>query len=194
MRILGFAVALFVALAVVACAQENEPSYYKGLTPDEKAQLKTTARQTAREMKQLMSDFRTFYDELKGAMEEEGLLDMEDEDLAFGRTDILDEEGMMVVKMDMPGISKDRVFVRLHNSDTLEIEANRDAQREIKESRADAQIYQSERHKGHFKRTLQLPHRAAGEGFEAKLEDGVLTVRIPKEKSESSDVQDVPVL
>lgn len=182
-----------LVLTSLAGAQDSELASL-GLTPQERAELKNVARQTAREMKTLMSDFKTFYDEIKSAVEEEGIADFGDDEMAFGQADIMEDDQMMIVKVDMPGIRKDRIKIRLKNLTELEIEAEREVSRKVSGVQNGTYFYQTERQQGVFRRTLQLPQRAADKGFEASLENGVLTVRIPKENSKPpTDVRLIPV-
>jgi HSP20 family molecular chaperone IbpA len=201
---IGLLAAAAAALAPGSSARAEEAAA-DYLTPQQRAELRETARRTAREMKRLMSDFRTFYGELKTAAEEEGLIDAAQEsglgeeaesafDPGFGQADIFDGRDVMIVTVDVPGVRKEDLSLRLRDRAVLEVEARRSSKLDQAADRAGVQVTRRERLRGDFRRSLELPHRAAEGGYEARLEEGVLTVRIPKEKAASPDqVRKIPV-
>ena len=190
MKKLTIFAALFAAMTASACAQQNTDTATT-IDPRAREELRRTARDTAREMKKITTEFKQFYADLKDIVREEGIADLGEEpiDSAFGRTDITDEEREMVVKMDMPGVKKDQITVKLINATVLKVEA----QREVASDTDTDGVVRSERHKGSFVREFKLPHNAAEGGFKAELSDGVLTARIPKEKPSTNQVRNIPV-
>ncbi len=80
-----------------------------------------------------------------------------------------------VVKADLPGVEEKDLDVALHNG-VLTISGSR-ASEERKEGESYA-LY--ERQYGSFTRSFALPEIADGERIEAKLENGVLALNIPK--------------
>ena len=182
-------VMFFVAMTTSACAQQNTNS--TSIDPRTREEIKQTARESAREIKKITTEFKQFYADLKDIVEEEGIADLggDTANSAFGQTDIMDAEREMIVKMDMPGVKKDQITVKLIDATALKVEAQRETA-----SVTDANgVIRSERHKGGFERELKLPHNAAEGGFKADLSDGVLTVRIPKEKPSKSQVRNIPI-
>ena len=80
-----------------------------------------------------------------------------------------------VVRADMPGVKDEDVDVSLHNG-VLSITGRRVAE-ERKEGET---FYLFERPYGTFSRSFALPDTADGDKVEAKLDAGVLTVKIGK--------------
>jgi HSP20 family protein len=80
-----------------------------------------------------------------------------------------------VLHADMPGVKEEEVDISLHQN-RLTISGTR-----IADERAEGEThYLSERMFGNFSRTLIMPDDANADAIEAHMEDGVLTVRIPK--------------
>lgn len=94
----------------------------------------------------------------------------------FGfRADVEESESQYRIRADLPGADKDNVAIRLENN-ILSIGA--------KLERGGENIVHSERASGEFKRSFHLPRRTDAEGIEASMEKGVLTVVVPKLKSD----------
>jgi HSP20 family protein len=89
--------------------------------------------------------------------------------------DVAEDENAYIVKASLPGVKPEDVEVTLQNNVlTLKGEAKTD--KEIKEER----YHRRERSYGSFMRSLTLPANVKAEQIEAKHEDGVLVVRLPK--------------
>jgi len=194
--VLGF---MLTGVACDAQQQQQQQVYDPNpmtIDPQKREEMKQTYREAAREMKRLAGEFRSFYDELKTVVEEEGIADIgkdlgfskEPDESAFGSADVTDYGKEMVVQMDMPGIEKKDISIRLKDRYELEVEAERpkvDAARTL---------VKNERYKGSFQRTIKLPAQAADKGFKAELQNGVLTIRIPKENpNDPAKVQSIEI-
>ena len=89
-------------------------------------------------------------------------------------TDVYETEDALVVAMEVPGVAREAVTVEL-KEDVLRVEA-----------RVDASKYEglepvyAEYGVGHWARAFALPDRVDRERIEARLEDGVLTLTLPK--------------
>ncbi len=84
-----------------------------------------------------------------------------------------------VIKADLPGVDEKNLDVNLHNG-VLTVAGHRDA-----EERREGETYALyERQYGSFTRSFALPDVADGDRIDAKLDNGVLTLAIPK-KSEA---------
>lgn len=84
-----------------------------------------------------------------------------------------DAHGIMVVA-EMPGVSKDRLNVHAdRNSLTIEGEAVIDMPAAMQPIHADVQYTR-------YSRTFALSAELETEAIDAKLKDGVLTIRVPK--------------
>jgi HSP20 family protein len=89
--------------------------------------------------------------------------------------DVFDEDGSIVVKAELPGISRNDIEVKLVDN-TLEITGEKKTEEKI-----DRRDYlRVERSYGKFSRTLRLPEGLDGEHVTANFADGVLEIKIPR--------------
>jgi HSP20 family protein len=93
--------------------------------------------------------------------------------------DIAEDENGYIVKASMPGVKPEDVEVTLQNN-MLTIKGEAKEDKEIKE----ADYHVRERRYGSFMRSLSLPATVKAEKIEAKHEDGVLVVRLPKSEAD----------
>jgi HSP20 family protein len=89
--------------------------------------------------------------------------------------DIYEEKNDLVVKAEMPGMTKDEIEVTLSDS-TLILKGEKKKEEEVKEK----DYYRCEREYGSFLRTIDLPAEVKADGLKATFKDGVLEVRLPK--------------
>ena len=88
--------------------------------------------------------------------------------------DIFEDAHGITVVAEMPGVSKDRLNVEAdRNSLTIEGEAVIDMPNGMEPIHADMQYT-------HYSRTFALSAELETEAIDAKLKDGVLTIRVPK--------------
>jgi len=97
------------------------------------------------------------------------------EDTFVPALDIVEEKDNFLVKVDLPGLSKEDVSVSIHDG-FLTIKGERKHEAEKKES----SYYHRERVYGSFTRSLQLPTRIDANKVQATFRDGVLRVTLPK--------------
>ena len=91
--------------------------------------------------------------------------------------DIFEEKGNMVIKAEMPGMSKEDVNVSItENTVTISGEKKQEEKVEKKD------YYRVERSYGSFCRSFRLPENVNGDKVKASFKKGVLEVRIPKAK------------
>lgn len=88
--------------------------------------------------------------------------------------DIFEDETGITLQADMPGVSKERLDVKI-DSDTLSIEGKAD----IPMPDGMEALYADVR-ATRYERNFSLSSELDGEKVEASLKDGVLTLRIPK--------------
>lgn len=93
------------------------------------------------------------------------------------KMDIREEPDQFIVEADVPGATEGSVKVDL-NGQELTIQGNRESQAEQKD--ADGRIVREEREAGVFSRSVMLPGPVASSGMKSQLQDGVLTITIPK--------------
>ena len=91
--------------------------------------------------------------------------------------DIKEEEDKLVVTTDLPGINKEDIEINL-KEDMLEISAKSGKEKETEEEG----YIRKERAYTRFYRTVRLPTGVKEEGSTAKIENGVLTIMLPKMK------------
>jgi HSP20 family protein len=89
--------------------------------------------------------------------------------------DLVEEGDHFVLRADLPGVSENEVNVELEDH-VLTISGERTSEDEERKEG----YYRLERASGRFSRSLTLPEGIDPEGVEAKFDNGVLTVRIPK--------------
>lgn len=89
--------------------------------------------------------------------------------------DIREEQDQIVVEAELPGFKKDQIAINVEQG-VLTI----DARREGKSEEDKASYHLSEREYAHVHRTFRLPNAVDEENVEAHLEEGVLTLVLPK--------------
>ena len=89
--------------------------------------------------------------------------------------DIKEEENKLLVTTDLPGINKEDIEINL-KEDMLEISAKTGKEKETEEEG----YIRKEREHTHFYRAVRLPSSVKEEGSTAKIENGVLTITLPK--------------
>jgi HSP20 family protein len=89
--------------------------------------------------------------------------------------DLVETEGELVLKADLPGLSQDDVEIEVKDR-VLTVSGERKAEHKEKSEG----FYRVERAFGSFSRSLSLPDGVDAEHITAEFADGVLAVRIPK--------------
>ncbi|MGH3273972.1 MAG: Hsp20/alpha crystallin family protein [Streptosporangiaceae bacterium] len=87
--------------------------------------------------------------------------------------DVEETEDSYTVALDLPGVKRDDVSVEVSDRD-LTIRG------EIREHEHAGVVHRHARHTGRFDYRLSLPGEVDPEHVAAKLEDGVMTARLPK--------------
>lgn len=93
--------------------------------------------------------------------------------------DMTSDENTVTVRIALPGFSEDEVKVDVQNN-LLTITAESRIEREDKDE--DANWHMREMRYGKFARSIHLPEQVTTDKAEATLENGILTVTLPKEK------------
>ncbi|XP_057789081.1 17.9 kDa class II heat shock protein-like [Salvia miltiorrhiza] len=101
---------------------------------------------------------------------------VEDEEAGGADVDWKETAEGHVVKVDVPGFKKEEVRVAVEEGGIVQISGERSNEEE------GDKLHCKERGKGKFLRRLRLPENANLEGLEARLENGLLTVTVPKKK------------
>jgi HSP20 family protein len=91
------------------------------------------------------------------------------------RLDLSETEQHYQVKVDLPGLKPEEVKVEVRGAE-LWITGERKEEKE----ETGKTFHRVERRSGEFRRILPLPTEVREEAIEAKVENGVLTVTVPK--------------
>jgi HSP20 family protein len=103
----------------------------------------------------------------------------------MAKVDVFENPDEVVVKAELPGITKDQIEVTA-TGDTVTIKAEKKREEEVKHE----DYFRSERSFGSVARTVELPAEVKADKAVAKMGDGVLEVRIPKtDAAKASTVQ-----
>jgi HSP20 family protein len=104
------------------------------------------------------------------------------------RADVFEQDGMLVVKAELPGVKKEDINIAVEEGD-LVIRGERKSEEKIEEK----DYYHMERFFGSFYRRLPLPEGVMPEKIDALYKDGVLEVKIPKPVSKEPEPKRIPV-
>ncbi|GJN37558.1 hypothetical protein PR202_gb26529 [Eleusine coracana subsp. coracana] len=94
-----------------------------------------------------------------------------------------------VFKADIPGVKKEEVKVEVEDDNVLVISGQRAKEKEDKNDT----WHRVERSSGQFVRRFRLPENAKVEQVKAGLENGVLTVTVPKAEVKKPEVKSVQI-
>lgn len=92
------------------------------------------------------------------------------------KVDIKENNGKLVIQAEIPGVKKDDIDVSIDNN-VLTIGAEIS---QYDEDRDNDKVLHSERYYGAVKRSISLPSEVATDQAEARYEDGMLTLTLPK--------------
>ncbi|KAK1420832.1 hypothetical protein QVD17_22724 [Tagetes erecta] len=94
-----------------------------------------------------------------------------------------------VFKADLPGIKKEEVKVEVEDDRVLQISGERNVEKEDKNDT----WHRVERSSGKFTRRFRLPENAKMDQIKASMENGVLTITVPKEEVKKPDVKPIQI-
>ncbi|PON85612.1 Small heat shock protein HSP [Trema orientale] len=94
-----------------------------------------------------------------------------------------------IFKADLPGLKKEEVKVEVEKGRVLQISGERSKEQEEKNDK----WHRVERSSGKFLRRFRLPENAKMDQVKANLENGVLTITIPKEEEKKPEVKPVEI-
>ncbi|MEY2896958.1 MAG: hypothetical protein RL669_1227 [Pseudomonadota bacterium] len=92
------------------------------------------------------------------------------------RMDVLDKGEKFEITMDLPGVKKEDINVSIEGA-RVSVNAEAKLEREVKEGE---RLLHSERYAASYARSFELPAEVTEEAAEAKFENGVLTLVLPK--------------
>ncbi|MCD7451958.1 hypothetical protein HAX54_014222 [Datura stramonium] len=100
--------------------------------------------------------------------------------LAHASVDWRETDKAHVFRVDLPGVKREDLKVQIEDDNILEISGER-----VKEDEQGSdKWHRVERRRGSFSRRFRLPENANVEGISCGLENGVLTVNVPKKETE----------
>lgn len=94
-----------------------------------------------------------------------------------------------VFKADLPGLKKEEVKVEVEDDRVLQISGERNVEKEDKNDT----WHRHERSSGKFMRRFRLPENAKMDQVKASIENGVLTVTVPKMEVKKPDVKAIDI-
>ncbi|KAJ9548316.1 hypothetical protein OSB04_020859 [Centaurea solstitialis] len=94
-----------------------------------------------------------------------------------------------VFKADLPGIKKEEVKVEVEDDRILQISGERNVEKQDKNDT----WHRVERSRGKFTRRFRLPENAKLNEVKASMENGVLTITVPKEEVKKPDVKAIQI-
>nr|ADU55794.1 HSP18.1B [Citrullus lanatus] len=94
-----------------------------------------------------------------------------------------------IFKADLPGIKKDEVKVEVEEGRVLQISGERSKEQEEKNEK----WHRIERSSGKFMRRFRLPEDAKVEEVKASMENGVLTVTVPKVEVKKPEIKSIDI-
>ncbi|RKG87770.1 Hsp20/alpha crystallin family protein [Corallococcus sp. CA049B] len=137
-------------------------------------------RRMMEDMDQLVTGFGG-----RGIAARSGVLD---EGLWSPQVDVLERNGSLIVKADLPGMKQEDIYVELQ-PDLLIIEGERSF--ELEEEEEAEGIWSLERSTGLFRRAVPLPEGIDTESVQAHFENGVLEVslKLPEELPQGKRIE-----
>ncbi|KAG9453223.1 hypothetical protein H6P81_006127 [Aristolochia fimbriata] len=109
--------------------------------------------------------------------------------LANTRIDWKETPEAHVFKADLPGLKKEEVKVEVEEGRVLQISGERTREQEEKNDK----WHRVERGSGKFLRRFRLPENAKMDQVKAAMDNGVLTVTIPKEEVKKPEVKAIQI-
>ncbi|TXG61842.1 hypothetical protein EZV62_013205 [Acer yangbiense] len=94
-----------------------------------------------------------------------------------------------VFKADLPGLRKEEVKVEVEDDRVLLISGERNVEKEDKNDT----WHRVERSSGKFLRRFRLPENVKMDQIKALMENGVLTVTVPKQEAKKPDVKAIEI-
>ncbi|KAE8664595.1 17.5 kDa class I heat shock protein [Hibiscus syriacus] len=109
--------------------------------------------------------------------------------LVNARVDWKETPQAHVFKADLPGLKKEEVKVEVEEGRILQKSGERSREQEEKNEK----WHRVERSSGKFLRRFRLPENAKMDEVKASMENGVLTVTVPKEEEKKPEVKTIDI-
>nr|GMD24282.1 18.1 kDa class I heat shock protein-like [Ipomoea batatas]GMD67136.1 18.1 kDa class I heat shock protein-like [Ipomoea batatas] len=108
---------------------------------------------------------------------------------AAARVDWKETPEAHIFKADLPGVKKEEVKVEVEDGRVLQISGERSKEKEEKNDK----WHRIERSSGKFLRRFRLPENAKMDEVKAGMENGVLTVTVPKIQVKKPEVKAIDI-
>nr|DAD42860.1 TPA_asm: hypothetical protein HUJ06_001090 [Nelumbo nucifera] len=108
---------------------------------------------------------------------------------ANARIDWKETSEVHVFKADLPGLKKEEVKVELEKDRVLQVSGESNREHEEKSDK----WHRVERSSGKFLRRFRLPENAKVDQVKATMENGVLTITVPKEETRRPEVKAIEI-
>lgn len=105
------------------------------------------------------------------------------------RVDVSETKEAVLVKVDLPGMDKDKIDISLERGKMLRISGERD----VLKNETSPGVVVKERMQGRFERQVELPSECMSEGIKADYANGVLDMVIPKKKPSTPETVKIKV-
>lgn len=99
--------------------------------------------------------------------------------VAKARVDVIDRGAHFEIAAELPGVAKNDIKVQIEGK-RVSIEATAKVEREVKEGEA---LLHSERYATHYARSFALPVELDSSNANARYENGLLTLTVPKKEA-----------
>ena len=179
MKRVALGVVFLMAVAVSVCAEPTEPSTVEN-EYQQLDRLRAEITRARRELDRFMKDIAVPY------------ADMDKTGGVFGqevRVDVSQDANDVIVKADLPGMSKDKIEITLEKDRMLKISGSRD----VFTKEESPGVVRQERMSGRFERLLELPAECESQGIRATYKEGVLEIVLPKKKGGKEEAVKVKV-
>jgi len=155
-----------------------------------------------REFSRIEREMKRLFDELWGAEERRGkrpalpergkgaMLPTERKEALVGTppVDLVDKEDCLILRSEMPGVKKDNIKITV-TDDEVTLAGKVEQKKEEKKEN----YYYCERAYSSWQRTVPLPAKVKSDKVEAKYEDGVLEITLPKVEEEKKKKREIKV-
>ena len=133
------------------------------------------------EMERMFERMSRQFEDASQSWSSEGPMGRWAEEFESAAVDLVDRGEAFAVTVDLPGFEPDDVDVQLTDQ-TLRIQANR----ETGEDEESDRYVRHERRQTSVQRSIWLPEAVEETGVNAEMQNGVLTVTLPKREDESA--------